>query len=133
MLTRNCPALSDGSALGEHLLKDIPRDVLDRCDAIVPFRALEPGDARAIVRKGLEELHRTLKPCGIGLRAQDKICDLIVMQGYSPQKGAVDLPAVFEALVAKPASDLVEAGKVQRGSALDIAEQDGHVVVRVAN
>jgi ATP-dependent Clp protease ATP-binding subunit ClpA len=133
VLSLNGQPSSESSALREHLLKEIPREVLDRCDAIVSFRPLESSDVRLIVRRGLEELYRTLKPRGISLRVDNTAYDLIMTQGYSPQKGATNLPEILERLVAKPASDLIEAGKIQSGATLEVAEQDGRVVVRVAN
>jgi len=133
VLSLNGQPSSESSVLREYLLKEVPREVLDRCDAIVSFRTLESSDVRLIVRRGLEELYRTLKPRGITLRVDNSAYDLIMTQGYSLQKGVTGLQEILERLVAKPASDLIEAGKIQSGGALEIAEQDGCVVVRVAS
>jgi ATP-dependent Clp protease ATP-binding subunit ClpC len=132
VLTLNGQPLPAGGPLRERLLETVPQEVVDRCDAIVAFRALEPGDARAIVRKGLEELYRALKPRGISLRVSDRAYDPIIAQGYSPQKGATGLPETIERLVAKPVSDLVETGKIRNGGTIEVAEQDGRIVVRAA-
>ncbi len=134
MLTLNTPPLEPGKScvveeLNGLLSGRIPNEVIKRFDAVVPFKALEQDDARLIIRRGLEELHRALKPRQIGLRVQEQAYEVLMKKGYTADKGADELPALLESHVVRPAYDMIDAGDVPSGATINVTVQSGEIAL----
>ncbi|HQE83472.1 MAG TPA: AAA family ATPase [Candidatus Hydrogenedentes bacterium] len=132
VLTLNMPSATGGTLTKESVAQYVSKEILDCCSAIIAFRGIELPEVRTIIRKGLEELYRTLKPRGIGLRVHDGVYDLVASRAYDPDNGMAGLPEVLEGLVARPVSNLVESGNVPSGGTIEVTEKGGTVLVRVA-
>lgn len=98
------------------LRRAFPIELLNRFDAIVPFRALDRDDARAIltgvvVRDANENLRREY---GVELSFTDAALELLLAEGYSVELGARDLQRAFRRLVGVPLASMV-SGLAGRG------------------
>jgi ATP-dependent Clp protease ATP-binding subunit ClpA len=91
------------------LKRAFPIELLNRFDAIVPFRALDRDDARAIlVDKVLRDANANLlREYGIELEYSDAALDTILAAGYSLEFGVRDLQRAYRKLVSVPLSSMV--------------------------
>ncbi|HPE89137.1 MAG TPA: ATP-dependent Clp protease ATP-binding subunit [Spirochaetia bacterium] len=98
------------------LRRAFPIELLNRFDAIVPFRALDRDDARAIltgavVRDANDNLRREY---GVELSLTDGAVELLLAEGYSVELGVRDLQRAFRRLVAVPLASMI-SGLAGRG------------------
>ncbi len=129
ILTLNCGPGERGGAALERGFGFVPDAIMDRLDAVATFQDLDAEAMRLVLRMGLEELYRTLKPGGVGLRVQDAACGILL----AAHENAAGLHDLLGRLVVKPALSLVEAGAAQRGGMIEIAEEGGRVIVRMVD
>ncbi len=106
---------ASGRAPMTALRRAFPVELLNRFDAIVPFRALDRSDARAIlsdviVRDANANLQREY---AFILSFSDAALDLILNAGYSVEFGVRDLQRAYRRLVSVPLAAIVTkaAGK----------------------
>ena len=137
VLSLNCPTPPSLDAhtcesLRDVLLGQMRREVVERLDAIVPFRALNASDIDAVIRLIMRDFSRHLKSKNLGLRVQDAVFTLLKEQGYSPNQGAGNLPKTLERLIINPAQAMIEAKKVQDGGIIEVAAHNGEIAIRVA-
>ncbi|MBU0928470.1 MAG: ATP-dependent Clp protease ATP-binding subunit [Spirochaetes bacterium] len=100
---------ASGKAPMTALRKAFPVELLNRFDAIVPFRALDRGDARAILSSViLRDANANLKrEYGIELAFSEEALDLVLASGYSVEFGVRDLQRAFRRLVSVPLASMV--------------------------
>ncbi len=91
------------------LKRAFPVELLNRFDAIVPFRSLDREDARRIVVDTIIERGRkTLaEEYGIDLSFSPEAVELIVEKGFSRDFGARNLQRVYRTLVSTPLSRIL--------------------------
>jgi len=102
---------ASGKAPMTALRRAFPVELLNRFDAIVPFRALDRSDARAIlsdviVRDANANLEREY---AFRLSFTDAALELILNEGYSVEFGVRDLQRAYRRLVSVPLASLVAA------------------------
>ncbi len=100
---------ASGKAPMSALRRAFPVELLNRFDAIVPFRALDRDDARAIlsgviVREANANLRREY---GLELIFSPAALDLILASGYSVEYGVRDMQRAFRRLVSVPLASIV--------------------------
>jgi ATP-dependent Clp protease ATP-binding subunit ClpA len=98
------------------LKRAFPMELLNRFDAIVPFRALDRDDARAIlsgviVRDSNANLRREY---GLELDFSPEALDAILTSGYSLEFGVRDLQRAYRRLVSVPLASIV--GTARKGT-----------------
>jgi ATP-dependent Clp protease ATP-binding subunit ClpC len=91
------------------LKRVFPIELLNRFDAIVPFRGLDMDDARAIlVGKVLRDANVNLvREYGIELAFTDAALETILAAGYSQEFGVRDLQRAYRRLVSVPLSSMI--------------------------
>ena len=137
VLTSNCPPPESydshsPESLRAVLLRQVPREVVDRFDALVPFRLLDFADACSVVRLAIRDFCQRLKAQQIGINAQNAACEFIAKQGFSPENGVATLQQAVECLILGPISEMMAAKQIQSGDTAEVTVQDGQIVVRVA-
>jgi ATP-dependent Clp protease ATP-binding subunit ClpA len=88
------------------LKKAFPIELLNRFDAIVPFRSLDRTDAKriladTIVRRGNQALKSEY---GLELAFSDEALDLILEEGFSMEFGARNMQRAYRSMVSTPLS-----------------------------
>jgi ATP-dependent Clp protease ATP-binding subunit ClpA len=88
------------------LKKAFPIELLNRFDAIVPFRSLDRTDAKriladTIVRRGNQALKTEY---GLELAFSDEALDLILEEGFSMEFGARNMQRAYRSMVSTPLS-----------------------------
>ncbi len=109
--TEEAALAASGRAPMTALRRAFPVELLNRFDAIVPFKALDRGDARAIlsdviVRDANANLQREY---AFELSFTDAALDLILNAGYSVEFGVRDLQRTYRKLVSVPLAAIVNA------------------------
>ncbi len=115
---------ASGRAPMTALRRAFPVELLNRFDAIVPFKALDRGDARAIlsdviVRDANANLQREY---AFELSFTDAALDLILNAGYSVEFGVRDLQRAYRRLVSVPLAALVTAAAGKGTLIVDVHE-----------
>lgn len=109
--TEEAALAASGRAPMTALRRAFPVELLNRFDAIVPFRALDRGDARAILSDVIvRDANANLKrEYAFELSFTDAALDLILNSGYSVEFGVRDLQRAYRRLVSVPLAALVTA------------------------
>ncbi len=106
---------ASGRAPMTALRRAFPVELLNRFDAIVPFRALDRGDARAILSEVIvRDANANLtREYAFELSFTDAALDFILNAGYSVEFGVRDLQRAYRKLVSVPLAAIVTqtAGK----------------------
>ena len=91
------------------LKRAFPIELLNRFDAIVPFRALNMDDARAIlIDKVVRDANANLvREYGVNLSFSDTALDSILAAGFSTEFGVRDLQRAYRRLVSVPLSSII--------------------------
>jgi len=119
-------------ALIASLLPVLPRDLLERLDLIVPFETLDSDNARRIVQRALEDFYEELRPLAIRMRVTDAAYRLVLSEGYDRNQGVAGIPALLEQAVFQPIRKGMATGTIAKGCGIEIAEEQGKVVVKTA-
>lgn len=99
------------------LKRAFPIELLNRFDAIVPFRALDRDDARdilvaTVIRDAAANLS---KEYGASISFSDAAIDVLLDSGYSAEFGVRDLQRAYRRLVSVPLSSALSGpGRVER-------------------
>lgn len=101
------------------LKKAFPIELLNRFDAIVPFRSLDEADARRILQGTVLNKARgnVLKEYGLDLSFDDSALDLLVAEGFSLEFGARNLHRAYRTLVSVPLARKLMAMRDATGDA----------------
>jgi ATP-dependent Clp protease ATP-binding subunit ClpA len=100
---------ADGRVPLAALKRAFPIELLNRFDAIVPFRGLNRDDARHILRDIIitENNVNLLREYGIQLDFSPAAMDIILDQGFSREFGARNLHRAFRGMVSVPLAKVV--------------------------
>jgi ATP-dependent Clp protease ATP-binding subunit ClpA len=114
---------ASGRAPMTALRRAFPVELLNRFDAIVPFKALDRGDARAIlsdviVRDANANLQREY---AFELSFTDAALDLILNAGYSVEFGVRDLQRAYRKLVSVPLAAIAISAAGKGTLVVDVA------------
>ncbi|MBN2874724.1 MAG: ATP-dependent Clp protease ATP-binding subunit [Spirochaetales bacterium] len=103
------------------LRRAFPVELLNRFDAIVPFRALNRDDALVILRDTIlrDANANLLREYGVTLSFSPEALDSLLAAGFSREFGVRDLQRAYRRLVSVPLSGII--GSVARGTTLDVA------------
>ncbi|MCX7598584.1 MAG: ATP-dependent Clp protease ATP-binding subunit, partial [Armatimonadetes bacterium] len=109
------PSPAEEEVLHELLLRHFRPEFLNRIDEIVLFRPLGAEQIRQIARLMVQEVERNLAEKGLRLHATESALDVLARAGYDPQFGARPLRRAIERLLVRPLSELLLAGRFERG------------------
>jgi len=117
---------ASGRAPMTALRRAFPVELLNRFDAIVPFRALDRSDARAIlsdviVRDANANLQREY---AFELSFSDAALDFILNAGYSVEFGVRDLQRAYRRLVSVPLAALVTGAAGKGALVVDVQDNN---------
>ena len=103
-------AEADGRIPMAALKRAFPIELLNRFDAIVPFRALSREDASRILQTLIiaENNQNLVREYGISLDFSPEAMDSILDQGFSREFGARNLHRAFRGMVSVPLAKLVQ-------------------------
>ncbi len=119
----------DGAAL-EAARRFFPRELLNRIDEVIVFRALGPEDAVRILRLRLRVLCETVeRQHGVRLEVEPEAEDFVARTGFDPARGVRELRRVVERLVEAPLSSLILDGKIRKHAAWRVAYDEGGIYV----
>ena len=95
----------------KELRQSFAAELLNRFDAILPFRPINPEGARRIVRERLLPAaeQRLKRAHGIGLIVRQDVEDLVVETGFSEEFGARHVQRAFSILVLNPVAEALAA------------------------
>lgn len=112
------------------LKRAFPVELLNRFDAIVPFRSLDHNDAMAILKDGIvAKANATLlEEYGVALELSEEAARLILGEGFSREFGARHLQRAYRSLVATPLSRAI-AGLAGAGT-IDVVVEGGALCFR---
>jgi ATP-dependent Clp protease ATP-binding subunit ClpC len=105
-------------------------ELLNRLQAVVVFRPLDPETAGKILReKILPAFNRRLAPQGIAVELGEDAADFLLQEGYSPAYGARELERAFARHVAEPLSRMILEGRAARGDVFKARMLEGGLVL----
>ena len=107
-------------------------ELLNRVDAIVVFRPLEPEQIRRIAEKLLDKVRQRLQGKHIALEVTDGALDALGRQGYDPVYGARPLRRCVRRLVEDPLAEMLLSGELLPGGSVRVDARDGQVTVELA-
>ena len=113
----------EGDALRE-VAKHFRPELINRVNEQIVFKSLGLEDVRKILKPMLEEIQQSLqKQYQAALQIDSQAESFIAQSGYNPQYGARELRRTVEKLVQMPLSELILAGKLERGSRWELTLQ----------
>jgi ATP-dependent Clp protease ATP-binding subunit ClpC len=119
----------DGPAL-EAARRVFPRELLNRVDEVVVFRALGADDAVRILRVRLRGLCETVeRQHGVRLEVEPEAEDFVARTAFDPAGGVRELRRLVERLVEAPLSSLILDGKIRKHPAWRVAYDEGGIYV----
>jgi len=132
ILTLNCAAPPDDDRripewLRGAVLKHIPRDLLEHCQTIVPFRPLSSEAQRAILEYGLAVLRAQLETQQVDLRVDNDVFPILVARDES---SAAALTRNVKKHILSPVTRMTDAGLLSCGDTLAVVLEDGRIAIR---
>lgn len=109
----------------DELKREFRPEFLNRIDDTVIFRSLSKDDIKQIVDVMLGELRERIKTKKITLELDDKAKDVLATKGYDPHHGARPLRRTIQELIEDPIADLLLAGTVKDGDAIEATGGEG--------
>jgi ATP-dependent Clp protease ATP-binding subunit ClpC len=114
---------NEADALRE-VAKHFRPELINRVNEQIVFKSLGQEDVRKILKPMLEEIQQSLqKQYQAALQIDSQAESFVAQSGYNPQYGARELRRTVEKLVQMPLSELILAGKLERGSRWELALQ----------
>lgn len=120
-------ASRDGASISVDRLREVfPIELLNRFDALIPFRHLSKETTRQIVAQHLipKAATRLREAHGKTLTVTTAAQDLVITRGYSKEFGARNLQRVFESLVMKKIATHLRSGVGCRDVVVDVSGVD---------
>jgi ATP-dependent Clp protease ATP-binding subunit ClpA len=117
--------------LDEPLKAVFKPELINRIDAIVPFRLLGRDDLKKIARIMLGDLDARLRSQGLSLEVTEAAVDLLVNHGRDDQYGARPVRRMIEQAVENPLSAMIVRGDLRKGQAVVADSRDGQIELRV--
>lgn len=118
----------DEENLRELLLQHFRPEFLNRIDEIVVFRPLGSAHMQQIARLMLREVEQNVAEEGLRLHVTETALEALAQAGWDPQFGARPLRRAIERLLVRPLSDLILAGRFQRGSLVIVTAGEAGLV-----
>jgi ATP-dependent Clp protease ATP-binding subunit ClpA len=107
-------------ALREFAASRIPREIVDRLDAIVPFESIDVSSAAAVVKQKIKEFYETVRHHRITLRIHEDAVAILVSACYNANGGLSALDREIGRRVISPFSKLVQHGAVKPNSIVEL-------------
>ena len=107
-------------------------EFLNRLDAVVVFRSLEPEHLVGIADLELAKVTERLNERGIGLEVSAEARDLLAREGYSAEYGARPLRRVIQGRVEDALSDALLEGDFAVGDVVWVGVEGDEIVLRRA-
>jgi len=132
ILTLNCAAPPDDDRripawLRGAVLKHLPRDVVEHCQTIVPFRPLPSEAQRAIIEYGLADLRAQLESQQVDLRVDNDVFPTLMARD---ERSAAALTRNVKRHILSPVTRMMEAGLFRGGDTLAVVLEDGRIAIR---
>lgn len=113
---------SEDEALHE-VAKRFRPEFINRINEQIIFKSLSQEDVRKILKPMLEEIQQNLlKQYQVTLHIDGQAENFIAQSGYNPQYGARELRRTVEKLIQMPLSELILAGKLEKGSEWQVVQ-----------
>jgi len=114
---------NEANALRE-VAKHFRPELINRVNEQIVFKSLDQDNVRKILKPMLEEIQQSLqKQYQVTLQIDPQAENFIAQSGYNPQYGARELRRTVEKLVQMPLSELILAGKLEKGSAWELVKR----------
>jgi len=132
VLTLNCAAPpSDAGRMPQWIqgvvLKQVPEEVVRRCQTVVPFRPLDSAAQRTILGYYLAGLRARLKRQDVDLRVDDSVYSALIAR---EARNAAALSQNLARHILHPVTGLIDGGGLRSGDTVTVALHDGEVTVR---
>jgi ATP-dependent Clp protease ATP-binding subunit ClpA len=111
---------SSGKSM-EAIKKSFTPEFLNRLDAIVEFKELDPDRLKEVIHKFVAELQGQLKEKNIDLSVSDEAIDWIFEKGYKPAYGARPFARTVDEEIKKPLVDDILFGRLSKGGKVLVA------------
>jgi ATP-dependent Clp protease ATP-binding subunit ClpB len=109
-----------GNELMDIMSRHFRPEFLGRLTEIVPFAPISEEIVQMIFDIHMKSLLKTLDEMGIGFSIQPKAKTNLALSGFSAQYGARPILGVIRNQIRRPLSKLIIAGKISRGSKVEI-------------
>ncbi|MBI4020825.1 MAG: ATP-dependent Clp protease ATP-binding subunit [Candidatus Aenigmarchaeota archaeon] len=106
-------------------------ELVNRIDAVVPFRTLDKGDVQQIARLTVGNLNSYLAPREVSLSLTPAAAALIADRADYRAWGARHVERIVETGIADPLAVMLERGKVKKGDRIAITADHGELVLSV--
>ena len=103
-------------------------EFLNRFDSIIWFNSLTKENVRSILMKHVKDVESTLmSKNNSSIILDEKVQDLLINKGYSPEYGARQLDRVFQNEIKKPLAKELLFGQLQKPSKIMVSVEDGKI------
>jgi len=120
--------VNEADALRE-VAKHFRPELINRVNEQIIFKSLDQEDVRKILKPMLEEIQQSLqKQYQVALQIDPQAESFIAQSGYNPQYGARELRRTVEKLFQMPLSELILVGKLEKGSAWQVVQEEEALV-----
>ena len=108
-------------------IKDFLRaEFINRLDEILFFKKLNKNNIKVIAELQLKELSKRLNEININLSWDEKVVNLITLEGYNPEYGARPIKKTIRYLIEDKISDLILKEEVKKKE-IKLTEVDGFI------
>ena len=129
----NQPEGQDSSAVRDQVMEVVRAafrpEFLNRLDELLLFHRLSRSQMGGIVEIQLRVLEGLLKDRKIALELDAKARDWLAETGYDPVYGARPLKRVIQRELQNPLAEMILAGKVAEGQAVQVSAGEGHLLI----
>ena len=109
----------------------VPKKIARRLDATIAFSYLGHAAATEIVRRGIQQFHRSIKERKIVLRVDRDTFNYLVENGFNREKGAGGLTKLLNKVVHTPINDFLRSNDVPQGAILILTAAGKEVAMQL--
>ena len=105
-------------------------EFINRLDEILFFTKLTRNNIKVIAEIQLKELNERLNEININLSWDERVINLITLEGYNPEYGARPIKRTIRYLVEDKISDLILKEELEK-KVIKLKEIDGYIELKV--
>ena len=105
-------------------------EFINRLDEILFFTKLSKIDIKVIAELQLKELSKRLNEININLSWDEKVVNLITLEGYNPEYGARPIKRTIRYLIEDKISDLILKEEIEKKE-IKLTEIDGFIEIKL--
>ena len=106
-------------------------EFINRLDEILFFTKLNKNNIKVIAELQLKELSKRLNEINIDLSWDDKVVNLITLEGYNPEYGARPIKRTIRYLIEDKISDLILKQDLEKKE-IKLTEIDGFIELKLS-